>query len=80
MIKCVVACHNASGEPDFYFCKVDCSKKQYDSGDHYTAAHGAALDNGYEFPMVAFDEWDAPSWLFEHFLWESATIIPAENA
>lgn len=72
MIKCVVACHNASGEPDFYFCVVDCSAAERDDGVHYDVAEYAAGENGYEHAMVIFDEQDGPRWLFEHFVWESA--------
>jgi hypothetical protein len=33
-VKCVVACHNASGTPDLFFCKVGCSEQEYDVGEH----------------------------------------------
>lgn len=74
-IKCVVACRNASGESDFYFCKVECSEEQYDVGDHYELAEDSAREEGYEGPMVAFDENDGPDFLFDHFVWESASVV-----
>lgn len=75
IVKCVVACRNASGESDFYFCKVKCSQDQYDVGEHYDMAENHAREEGYEGPMVVFDENDGPSFLFDHFVWESASIV-----
>ena len=64
-IKCVVACTNAQGDPDLFSCVVECSKEQYDNGDHYDMAKDLARDDDYEGPdMVAFDENDGPDWLF----------------
>jgi hypothetical protein len=74
-IKCVVACRNASGESDFYFCKVECSEEQYDVGDHYELAEDSAREEGYEGPMVVFDENDGPDFLFDHFVWESESVV-----
>jgi hypothetical protein len=75
VVKCVVACRNAEGASDFYFCKVECSQDQYDNGEHYEIAEYQARSEGYEGPMVAFDENDGPNFLFEHFVWESATKV-----
>ena len=75
VIKCVVACYNAAGEPDFYFCKVACTQEEYDNGDHYGKAVAAALDAGYGEQFVVFDENDGPAWLFDHFVWDSATTL-----
>ena len=74
-IKCVVACRNAEGVSDFYFCKVDCTQEEYDNGSHYELAENSAISEGYEGPYVAFDENDGPDWLFDHFVWESASIV-----
>lgn len=74
-IKCVVACRNADGASDFYFCVVRCKQAQYDVGDHYNMAENQAWDEGYEGPMVVFDENDGPNFLFDHFVWESATTV-----
>lgn len=73
IIKCVVACRNAGGEADFYFCKVECDEGQYDVGDHYEAAVQMAVGEGYEGPYVVFDDNDGPDWLFDHFVWDSAS-------
>ena len=54
-IKCVVAAHNAAGEPDFYFCKVRCTDPDYNDGGHYEDAINAATAEGYEAPFVVFD-------------------------
>lgn len=75
LIECVVACRNAEGVSDFYFCKVECSESEYDIGEHYDIAENAALEEGYEGPFVVFDENDGPDWLFDHFVWESASVI-----
>lgn len=78
--KCVVACFNASGEPDFYFCKVECEQDKYNEGTHYELAEDAAEGEGYSGPMVSFDENDGPDFLFEHFVWDSAdTIVEDED-
>jgi len=74
-IKCVVACHNAGGEPDFYFVNVECSQAQYDNDEHYELATYKAKSEGYEGPMVVYDESDGPRFLFKHFAWESASTV-----
>lgn len=74
-IKCVVASTNANGSPDFYFCTVQCSEHDYDAGRHYDIARKSAREEGYEGEMVVFDEYDGPSFLFDHFVWESASIV-----
>lgn len=74
-IKCVVACHNAAGSPDLFFCKVNCTEQDYGNGEHYDRAENEARNQGYEGPMVTFDENDGPKALFDLFVWESATTI-----
>ena len=74
LIKCVVACANASGEPDFFFCRVECSEQDYEVGEHYDIAEGFAREEGYCGLMVVFDENDGPDWLFDHFVWESSSV------
>lgn len=74
IVKCVVACRNAEGSSDFYFCKVECDENQHDLGYHYEVAEEMAVADGYEGPYVVFDENDGPSWLFDHFVWESASV------
>lgn len=76
-LRCIVACEGTNG-PDLYFVKVQATQAEYDNGNHYTAAEKAALEEGYERPMVAFDERDpggrAMLGLFE---WDSASIVHA---
>lgn len=74
-IKCVVACRNCEGSPDFYFCKVTLAEAAYDVGAHYDLAEDSAREEGYEGPYVVFDENDGPDWLFDHFVWESASVL-----
>ena len=76
-IKCVVAGTNANGSPDFYFCTVECSEGDYNEGRHYDVARRSARDEGYEGEMVVFDEHDGPDFLFNHFVWESASTVQA---
>jgi hypothetical protein len=76
-ISCVVACRNASGEPDFYFCRVECPPDRVEEGAHHETAENAARDNGYEGPFVVFDEHDGPEWLFEQFAWATASTHQA---
>jgi hypothetical protein len=73
-INMVVAANGFDG-PDFYFCKVECSQAQYNDGEHYDAAKRAARGNGYDDPMVAFDENDPPKPLFKMFNWDSASTF-----
>ena len=78
-IKCVVACHNAAGESDFYFCFVTCAANEYDIGRHYEIAEDAAEGEGYGGPMVVFDENDGPDWLFERFDWRQADNVISDE-
>jgi hypothetical protein len=55
--KVIVAAINSNGSPDFYFCTVRCTKKDFNNGNHYALAKQKAKDNGYE-PMLAYDETD----------------------
>lgn len=66
-IKCIVACKNANGSPDFYPCEIEATKKQRNNGEHYQKATDLAADKGYEGEMVAYDEKDGPAFLFEQF-------------
>jgi hypothetical protein len=78
IIRIVIACHNANGEPDFAFVKVCCDEEDIIKGIHYDVAEGWAENNAYEGPFVCFDESDialGPKFLLNHFVWESASII-----
>lgn len=79
IVKCVVAAMSGGVGPDFYFCKVDVPAENYDVGIHYEIAEDAAEAEGYDRPMVAFDENDGPEWLFEHFNWDNADIITGDD-
>lgn len=71
--KFCVACNsNAEGEPDLFFCEVECTEQQHEEGDSYEMARQKAIDNDYEGPFVAFSEDDtAGKVLIEHFVWDS---------
>jgi hypothetical protein len=58
-IKVTVLCTNSEGSPEFHWVSLDVTQTQYDNGDHYEIAKAAAESEGYEGPMIAFDENDA---------------------
>ena len=74
IVKCLVACDTGDG-PDVAFVMVDCTKDQYENGEHYDAAKDWALDQDCDAPMVVIDENDRPKPLFSHFRWDTATTI-----
>lgn len=80
-VRVIVACYNASGEPDFCFVVVECNDLEWQHGEHYKAAERYADEEGYEKPFVAFDEDDHLA--FAHFVnapqWEQTTRIPCEE-
>lgn len=55
MLRMVVACRNASGEPDLFSCEVPANSGE---GDQYALATEAAKAAGYQQPMVAAGESD----------------------
>ena len=57
-VKVVVLCINSAGEPEFHSCAPEVTQAQYDNGEHYNLAKENAADNGFDEPMVAFDEKD----------------------
>lgn len=65
-IKCVVACTNSAGEPDFFAVTLSCSPHQYHNGEHYDLAKEKAEAHDYEGPFVVFDENDGPEFLFSN--------------
>ncbi len=75
--RVVVACHNASGVPDFFAARVRATRAQYDDGEHYDAARGAALDAGHEGPCICFDERDGPGFLFRGMDWAGSPVVAA---
>ena len=78
ILRCMVAAVNEkSGEADFYFVKVNCTKQQYNLGEHYDAAERQAEKEGYE-PKLTFDEFEtAGKAMLDHFAWDSATMVKA---
>lgn len=69
-IKCAVFATNSNGEPDIYFCKVDCSEKERDAGSHYDIAKNLAIENGYE-PSLCCDQYDPAGAVMKLFNWNS---------
>lgn len=53
-----VVCRNASGEPDVVFYHVNQTEEGIKEGEHYEIAMVHARNDGYETPMVPFDEDD----------------------
>lgn len=57
--RVVVLAINASGAPEFFVCpQTEFSEEDIIDGEHYEKARAAAIDAGYEEPMVAFDDRD----------------------
>ena len=54
----VFANANASGEPDVFFCTVECTEQQHIDGDSYEMAKKIGIDNDYDGPFIAFSEDD----------------------
>lgn len=74
-VNCVIACHNALGDPDLFFCRVQCSEEQYACDDHISAVQDYAQQQGWSGPYVTFCPGDVPNWLFAHFEWRTASIV-----
>lgn len=73
-----MATHNAEGEPGFFGCKIECTQAEWEDGQHYEWARFYAAEEGYETPMVAFDENDtAAQAMLDHFNWDAATVYQA---
>jgi hypothetical protein len=53
-----VVCRNASGEPDVVFYHVNQTEEGIKEGEHYEIAMVHASNDGYETPMLPFDEDD----------------------
>lgn len=77
--QCVVAAYGPNGDPDFYFVKVTCTKKQYESEHHLVTAARKALREGYA-PWVLYDDASsAGRALLPLFHWETASVICCED-
>ncbi len=57
-IKVLVLCSNSEGAPEMHTCSVEATPEQIAEGLHYDWAKENADRNGYEEPMIAFDERD----------------------
>jgi hypothetical protein len=80
IVKCVVAGYTLDGRPDFYFCNVECTKEEYEEGEHYETAKAEAEANSFDRDnTVVFDEFDGPDWLFKYFAWHTATTVQADG-
>jgi hypothetical protein len=71
IVRCIVACHGFDG-PDLFFCKVECTKEDYNNGDHYIVARDKAEEEGCDGPFVVMDENDPGGRnILDKFVWES---------
>lgn len=61
----VAACKNSSGSPDIAIIAVSATDNEIKNGDHLERAEQKLLDDGYDEPIVMFDEDECPVWLFE---------------
>jgi hypothetical protein len=74
-LKIVVAATNANGDADLFFFIMDnIPEDQYNDGGHFEAAMQHAENEGYEHPMVVFDD-GMPIALENIFEWETASVI-----
>ena len=62
-IAVVTACSNANGAPDFGLTVVRATTEEIAEGIHYDLAAAELLENGYETPLLHFDEIEAPAFL-----------------
>lgn len=70
--KVVVLCTNSEGAPEFHTCAPKVTKAELEAGRHYNLAMKDASDNGYDEPMVAFDETDpAAKQMAQVLSWQS---------
>lgn len=78
--RMVVACLNASGQPEMFAVKVSCTKAQLDDCRHYQTAREAASDRRFE-PCLEIDQDDyAGKQLAALFDWDSVeTVSPYED-
>lgn len=57
-VKTVVLAYHGSGVQEFVHLTVDVTEEMYDNGEHYDHAKKYAASQGFEEPMIAFDEND----------------------
>jgi hypothetical protein len=75
-IRMVVLATNAEGSPDLFLTAVDATGTQYEHGRHYDMALLRAREEGYETPMMAFDQHDEAA----RMLRRAATFIEGGDA
>ena len=65
--RVIAAFTNSQGEPDYAIVDVKCTTAELNDGDHYEKAREQLEEDGYEEPIVLFDESDCLrySWLVE---------------
>lgn len=82
-IRCVVACFNEEGEPDFFFVKLRATPEQIEHRLHWVAADDAANRAGYAtcpFGSPVYCEGEFPGFkegLENLFAWDSADTVDA---
>ena len=59
----LVACNNASGEPEMVSIQAEVDELQFDLGHHHDQAIEAVIGQGYEGPFICFDEPSLPQLL-----------------
>lgn len=65
-VRVVVLASDADGVPTFVLRTLTVTNAQYDDGQHYDLAKHMATREGYEAPMVAFDEFDTAGQQCDH--------------
>ena len=82
-IRMMVACEGAIG-PNLFPCVVECTSEEREEGEHYEVAKNAASLQGYDSPMVAFDEGDmiiaaGGKAMLDNFEWDTATTFSSDE-
>ncbi|HDR9103674.1 hypothetical protein [Paraburkholderia sp. A3RO-2L] len=54
--KVVVLATNANGEAEFFRITVEVTEEEYDRAGHFDKAQEAAEAEGYEAPLMCFDQ------------------------
>jgi hypothetical protein len=73
--KMVIALTNFNEDADFVFVKIEGTQEQYEDGEFYETAKTFAKQFGLG-EMVVYNEDDPPKFLFDHFEWDTASIVP----
>lgn len=65
-LRVAVLASGADGVPTFTWTRFTLTNEQYENGEHYDLAKAGADRDGYEAPMVAFDEFDTAAHQCDH--------------